>query len=98
MDSNEIDRSFSTTSLASALKTAVTLARLGKTTQNFFHRWLFITAFIIKTSAFLFLTIVLFISQIYLFLPLKKCRWKGGFEEVTNSFVSSFKASKNLSL
>ena len=42
MDSNEIDRSYPTTSLASALKTGVTLARLGKTTQKIFHRWLFI--------------------------------------------------------
>ena len=41
MDSNEIDRQFLTTSLASALKTGVTLARLGKTTQKIFHRWLF---------------------------------------------------------
>ena len=94
MDSNEIDRQYLTTSLASALKTGVTLARLGKTTQKIFHRWLFITAFINKTSALSFFTIVLFVNQIYL----EKCRWKGGFEQVTNSFVSSFIASKNLSL
>ena len=50
MDSNEIDRSFSTTSLASALKTGVASARLGKTTQKIFHRWLFIAAFIIDQN------------------------------------------------
>ena len=54
--------------------------RLGKTTRKIFHRWLFITAFIIKTSALSSFTVVLFINQMYLFLHLEKCRWKGGFE------------------
>ena len=47
---------------------------LRKDYSKDFHRWLFITAFIIKTSALSFFTIVLFINQTYLFLYLEKCR------------------------